>query len=159
MYSKARMEVIIQIAEPLGEGVHAAFYSYGDKLGIKVFHTRYETIKEAKESGSWIQAKDEIDNLEKARKVFPYCPKAYKRLLVKSEGYYRVVLVMDLIEGEPISYQDYEDRKFNKVRSSLYNKLKKLGIYHEDLNRGNIIKCKNKYWIVDWGDWVSFQPA
>ena len=128
-----------------GEGAFGTYYKISSVRGVKVLAcSGYGTIAEAKRSYSWREAKKEYKLLRKAYKT-NYSPKPHGLAIVKDGDKYRVGIVMQHISGK--EYDDVDGpthQKLNKryqdgVSDFLSNKLRKVGIVHDDLHGSNII--------------------
>lgn len=67
-----------------------------------------------------------------------------------------IVVVMDYVNGEcPVSLEtDNDKQNFDEFKNRLKDALKRKEFVHGDLHSPNIIKCKDKFMVVDF-DWAG----
>lgn len=147
-YSK-RISKWIEGASYSGWGCYGKYYQLSSTKGIKVIQGCFNTIEEVINSDELNQAIQEAVLLKQARARYEYIPKCYGVKIISFGGSYKVGILMQHLTG-PLAedFCDYEE--YDQVRATLTKTLRDKGIVHSDLHGNNVIRYKDKWWVIDF---------
>lgn len=147
--------MVLRKRKSTGGGAYGTYYPIGEGKGIKLLNGTdmfmdkdFRTIKEAKASENYVFALDEADLLKKAYRS-GVTPKCYGVRIVKlPNGRYVPGVVMQHLGNKTL--EKLPSKEYNNVESEIWETLEEIGIIHQDLHPGNIMKFKGKYYAIDF---------
>lgn len=105
----------------------------GTNLGVKLYNNSGDIF-------------DEYFKHKKVSKRISFCPKVYGLIQLDDNNF---GILMDHIVGKPLGDTFDYDETYD-ILDRIDNKLFKRGIIHDDLHSNNVIKNKNKLYVIDF---------
>lgn len=139
-----------------GQGQQADFYIINPEMGVKLYHLRYPSIRDALNMTDLISESVSIIECE----FSGLTPKYHGRCIVNCGDHWRAGICMSYLGDNKLQnragliswrIKNKLDQFAisNRIVARMRKRLKKLGIKHDDLNDKNILWFKNKWWVVD----------
>jgi RIO-like serine/threonine protein kinase len=139
-------------------GAFCSYFKYNDTQGIKVLYSDgYRSIKALRRSLLWRRATKESTLLKKCKerllsKGFTSLniPKTYGVHVIKVGKLYYPGIVMQHITGNTANCIPVEN--WDSVRDTINKQLRRKGIYHSDIHKGNVIwnDEENTWYVLDF---------
>ena len=129
-------------------GKYGVYFSKKTK-GYKYIGDGYNSKEECEISEDYALAWREFYLLSYAY-VSGIVPKAYTVRIMKRQGFYYPVLVMQHLGNKCMAQMKISDQKRIDVIETLRNKLLGYGIEHNDLHSRNVMKYRNKWYAIDF---------
>lgn len=131
-------------------GTFGGYYKYSKNIGIKVLYSNgHKTIISLKNSRVWRRATKENTLLKKCKKRYGFIPNGFGVFPIKIGKYYYPGICMEHIHGKTL-YDIAPKADHSQLIISIDKALRKQGIYHDDLHKGNIILSNDCYYIIDF---------
>lgn len=129
-------------------GLHGTYLKLSPSVGVKIIHSpTYRSKSKAYLSRAFRRAREESDTLQYAYET-GVVPRCYGAVLVKVKSGFRVGVLMQHLGTLTLSNSEFYDCA--AVYYDIKDKLRELGIFHNDLHDDNIMVYRGKCYAIDF---------
>lgn len=154
-FSKIISKTLLQ--KRSGGGSYGEYYQISRSKGIKLLYSSFITFEDALKSELYKDAQAEAKLMREAKTRYSNIPQCFGVKVIKMDTTYRIGIIMQhLGTQKAVTHPVAENDDF---KNELVNRLRQVGIIHDDLHYNNIMLYKEDWWVIDFSpEFITIEP-